>query len=184
MSPEGTIQAGVVDAVKSYASTNLDGFKDIFRHSKMSTAIDDSDTSIRSNYTVAKLIKRLTPNTNSTLTDAWTLKLNSPVESGTLVSDTFVQTNSTTTVSLKDSSGVLRLVDSANTVITDNVGTIDYLFGTIVINPINIATITSALTYIKLTITTDQIDLTPLTGQILTIDSSDVSVVMEKDSTT
>jgi hypothetical protein len=184
LSPEGTIQAGVVDAVKSYASTNLDGFKDIFRHSKMSTAIDDSDTSIRSNYTVAKLIKRLTPNTNSTLTDAWTLKLNSPVESGTLVSDTFVQTNSTTTVSLKDSSGVLRLVDSANTVITDNVGTIDYLFGTIVINPINIATITSALTYIKLTITTDQIDLTPLTGQILTIDSSDVSVVMEKDSTT
>jgi hypothetical protein len=130
------------------------------------------------------LIKRLTPNTNSTLTDAWTIKLNSPVESGTLVSDTFIQTDSTTTVSFKDSSGVLRLVNSANTVITDNVGTVDYLLGTIVINPINISTITSGNTYIKLTITTDNIDITPLTGQILTIDNSDISVVMEKDSTT
>jgi hypothetical protein len=184
LSPEGTIQAGVVDAVKSYASTNLDGFGDIFRHSKLTAEIDDSDTSIRSNYTVAKLIKRLTPNTNSTLTDAWTIKLNSPVESGTLVSDTFIQTDSTTTVSFKDSSGVLRLVNSANTVITDNVGTVDYLLGTIVINPINISTITSGNTYIKLTITTDNIDITPLTGQILTIDNSDISVVMEKDSTT
>jgi hypothetical protein len=106
------------------------------------------------------------------------------VESGTLVSDTFIQTDSTTTVSFKDSSGVLRLVNSANTVITDNVGTVDYLLGTIVINPINISTITSGNTYIKLTITTDNIDITPLTGQILTIDNSDISVVMEKDSTT
>jgi len=184
LSPEGTIQAGVVDAVKLYASTNLDGFGDSFRHSKISAAIDDSDTAIRSNYTVSKLIKRLTPNTNSTLTDAWTIKLNSPVESGTLVSDTFVQTDSTATVSFKDSSGVLRLVDSNNTVITDNVGTIDYLSGIIVIDPINISTITSGNTYIKLTVTTDNIDITPLTGQILTIDNSDISVVMEKDSTT
>ena len=184
LSPEGTVQASVVNAIESYASTNLDGFSDVFRHSRISASIDDSDTSIRSNYTVAKLIKRLTPNTNSTLTDSWTIKLNSPVESGTLVSDTFVQTDSTSTVSFKDSSGVLRLVDSNNTVITDNVGTVDYLLGNIVIDPINISTITSGNTYIKLTISTDQIDITPLTGQILTIDSSDISVVMDKDSTT
>jgi hypothetical protein len=75
-------------------------------------------------------------------------------------------------------------VDSNNTVITDNVGTVDYLLGNIVIDPINISTITSGNTYIKLTISTDQIDITPLTGQILTIDSSDISVVMDKDSTT
>ena len=130
------------------------------------------------------MIKRLTPNTNSTLTDAWTIKLNSPVESGTLVSETFIQTDSTTTVSFRDSSGVLRLVDSANTVITDNVGTIDYLSGIIVVNPINISTITSGNTYIKLTVTTDNIDIKPLTGQILTVDDSDITVVMEKDSTT
>ena len=184
LNPEGTVQASVIAAIKSYASTNLDGFNDTFRHSKLSTSIDDSDTSIRSNYTVAKLIKRLTPNTNSTLTDAWTIKLNSPVESGTLVSETFIQTDSTTTVSFRDSSGVLRLVDSANTVITDNVGTIDYLSGIIVVNPINISTITSGNTYIKLTVTTDNIDIKPLTGQILTVDDSDITVVMEKDSTT
>jgi len=76
------------------------------------------------------------------------------------------------------------LVDSNNTVITDNVGTVDYLLGNIVIDPINISTITSGNTYVKLIITTDNIDITPLTGQILTIDSSDISVVMDKDSTT
>ena len=48
---EDTLKNGIIDAIKTYASTNLETFDVSFRYSKLMKAIDDSDKSILSNET-------------------------------------------------------------------------------------------------------------------------------------
>ena len=48
---EDTLKNGIIDAIETYASTNLETFDVSFRYSKLMKAIDDSDKSILSNET-------------------------------------------------------------------------------------------------------------------------------------
>ena len=60
-----TIKSNVLTTLTNFNSTNLQKFDSIFRYSKVSKAIDDTDTSILSNITTLKIRKEFTPTLSS-----------------------------------------------------------------------------------------------------------------------
>ena len=65
---EDDIKTLVVSAILDYASTNLNNFNKIMRYSKLAYAIDTSQTSIVSNETKVKAIKKIIPTVGSATT--------------------------------------------------------------------------------------------------------------------
>ena len=64
------------DSISNFSSTTLEQFNSDFRYSKFATTIDNSDTSITSNDTEIKIIKRLAPLLN--YATSYTLEFNNP----------------------------------------------------------------------------------------------------------
>jgi len=58
------IKTSVITAVKNFSTVNLETFNNDFRYSKFVSIIDKADTSITSNSTEIKMIKRLSPTLN------------------------------------------------------------------------------------------------------------------------
>ena len=151
----------------------------------MVSDIDKTDTAIVSNNTKIKLRKQVTPNTDSSLNDTFSLKYNSELIKGGLSSDTFnIYNNSTTLAFGDDSNGIVFLYDTAvgkSSPVVSNAGTIDYVTGKVELSAINIQTIISGNTYIDIYAEIDEIDVTPAKGQILQIESTDISITMIKE---
>ena len=59
------IRAKVISAIQTYKNANLDNFNSVLRYSKMTTAIDNADSSIISNETMIELIKLFNPALNT-----------------------------------------------------------------------------------------------------------------------
>ena len=59
------IQTNVMNTILSFADTNLNKFGNDFRYSRMVTALDNTDSSIISNDTHVKIIKKISPVLNS-----------------------------------------------------------------------------------------------------------------------
>tara|TARA_Y100000401_G_scaffold117463_2_gene126398 strand:- start:504 stop:2315 length:1812 start_codon:yes stop_codon:yes gene_type:complete len=183
--PEGTIQNDVVSSISNYSSGSLSSFDSAFRYSKLVADIDSTDNAIVSNNTKIKLRKSITPNTDSSLNDTFTLKYSSNLIKGGLSSDTFnIYNNSTTLAFGDDSLGTVFLYDTdvgRSSPVVSNAGTIDYLTGKVSISAINIETIISGNTFIDVYTEIDEIDVNAAKGQILKIESSDISVTMDKE---
>lgn len=59
------IRSKVISAIQTYKNTNLDNFNSVLRYSKLTTAIDNADSSIISNETEIQLIKLFNPALNT-----------------------------------------------------------------------------------------------------------------------
>lgn len=59
------IKTAVLDKILNYSDTNLEKFANDFRYSRLVTEIDNSDSSVVSNDTDVRLIKRLSPKINT-----------------------------------------------------------------------------------------------------------------------
>jgi hypothetical protein len=60
-----TLRSEIVTAITNYNTTTLQKFDAVFRYSKLTGLIDDTDTSILSNITTVKIRKSFTPTLNS-----------------------------------------------------------------------------------------------------------------------
>tara|TARA_Y100000593_G_scaffold16106_1_gene31787 strand:+ start:4826 stop:6652 length:1827 start_codon:yes stop_codon:yes gene_type:complete len=181
--PSGTLEKLALNAIKDYNTNNLGVFSGVFRFSKLVSNIDDVDNAVKSNYTALRLRKQVTPSTDTSISDTWTLKFNSPFVKGSLLSDRFVQYGTTTTVYYTDNSaGVVQLKDVNNVVVVADAGTVDYNTGTIKLNAVNVGSITTGYTYLDFRVGIDQIDVIPKTGQILLINDADITVTSALDT--
>lgn len=185
------IESTVITAVNNYFNNNLGEYNQDFYASKLSEAINDSDSSIISNICKFYLQKRIDPilNTPNAFIVENSLKFNNSLEPGTLTSTKFFVTVDTTTyaVEFRDvpstmppdntGSGTLYLYDLDNATYLNDLGTfgtINYLTGEVSITSFNPSSLLTDQFDIRITaeLQPDSIDVTVQNNQIIVLDDS------------
>jgi hypothetical protein len=194
-----TLKSDVVSTLTNYSTNTLQKFDGVFRYSKVTSLIDDTDTSIVSNITTIKIRKEFTPTLNtSTRYDIYFRNsLYNPVSGynatngGVLESTGFKISGDATNVFYLDDDGAgnirrYRLVGSVRTYANNTQGTINYSTGQITVTSLNISSIEnirgSASTVIELTVVPKSNDIVPVRDQILEIDTANSTITVEADT--
>jgi hypothetical protein len=194
-----TLKSDVLTALSNYNTTTLQKFDGVFRYSKVTGIIDDTDTSIVSNITTIKIRKNFTPtlNTSSRYDIYFRNSLYNPVSGynatngGILESSGFKVDGDTTNVYFLDDDGAgnvrrYRLSGSVRTYANNTQGTINYTTGEITLTSLNITTVQNirgvASTVIELTVVPKSNDIVPVRDQILEIDTANSTITVEADT--
>tara|TARA_Y100000034_G_scaffold49696_1_gene61386 strand:+ start:1361 stop:3202 length:1842 start_codon:yes stop_codon:yes gene_type:complete len=196
LTSEDTLKSLISSTITNYFSTSLQKFDNKFRYSKLAGVIDDTNSSIRNSKTSIRYQMQITPTTLA-VAATYTMEFNTTLAKGTLTSTAFTASDGFTYTLFDDSLGVVKLIRSTYTSSTDsvaidnpvvymtlvdgsqNLGTIDYTTGKVVLNNFTPYTISDGKTYIKMTVTpgTNNQDITPLREQIITTDSTDTAAI-------
>ena len=194
-----TLKSDVIDTLNNYNTTTLQKFDGIFRFSKLSTAIDNTDTSIVSNITTLKIRKSFTPTlSSSTKYNVYFRNAlynphsgHSASLGGILSSTGFKISGDTVNEHFLDDDGAgnirsYKLVSGVRTYVNNNQGTIDYSTGEITINSLNVTSISNirgaASTVIELTVQPNSNDVVPVRNQIVELDVANSSITVEADT--
>ena len=194
-----TIKSNIVTTLTNFNTNNLQKFDEVFRYSKVSKAIDDTDTSILSNITTLKIRKEFTPTlSSSTLYNVYFRNAlynphsgHNTAAGGILESSGFKVDGDTINEMFLDDDGqgnVRRyyVVSGVRTYSNNTQGTINYTTGQITLNSLNIASISnirgSASTVVELTVKPNSNDVVPVRNQILEIDTANSSITVTADS--
>ena len=193
---EDTLKTLISASISSYFTSDLQKFDNKFRYSKLAGVIDDTNSSIRNSKTSIRYQMQIAPTTLA-VAATYTMEFNTTLAEGTLTSTAFTASDGFTYTLIDDSLGNVKLVRSTYTSSTDsvaidipttymtlpsgsqNLGTIDYTTGKVVLNSFTPYTISDGKTYIKMTVTpgTNNQDITPLREQIITTDSTDTAAI-------
>ena len=194
-----TLKSNVITTLTNYNTNTLQTFDTIFRHSKLTGLIDETDESILSNITTVRLRKSFIPTIGSSTkyTINFANALYNPhsghasVEGGILSSTGFKIDGDTTNVWFLDDDGQgnvrrYRMDGSVRAYGNSTQGTINYLTGLVEINSLNVSNIENvrgaASTVIEVTVKPNSNDLVPIRNQILEIDIANSSVTVEADT--
>ncbi len=193
-----TLNSEIITTLTNYNTNTLQKFDSIYRHSKVTGLIDNTDNSILSNITTIKIRKNFTPTlSSSTKYDIYFRNaLFNPhsghnASSGGILSSTGFKVSGSDNEMFLDDDGegnVRRyyLSSGIRTYANSTQGTIDYSSGQITLNSLNIASISnirgSASTVIELTVTPNSNDVVPVRDQIVEIDISNSTVSVVSDS--
>ena len=194
-----TLKSDITSVLSNFNDNTLQKFDGVFRYSKVTSLIDDTDTSIISNITTIKIRKEFTPTLNSsTRYDIYFRNsLYNPVSGynsvngGILESTGFKISGDTTNVFFLDDDGAgnirrFRLVGSVRTYVNNTQGTINYTTGQITLTSLSVSTIQnirgSASTVIELTVTPKSNDIVPVRDQILEIDTANSIITVDVDT--
>ncbi len=196
LTSEDTLKSLISSTITNYFSTSLQKFDNKFRYSKLAGVIDDTNSSIRNSKTSIRYQMQIAPTTLA-VAATYTMEFNTTLTEGTLTSTAFTASDGYTYTLFDDSLGVVKLIRSTYTSATDsiavdspvvymtladgsqNLGTIDYTTGKVVLNNFTPYTISDGKTYIKMIVTpgTNNQDITPLREQIITTDSTDTAAI-------
>ena len=193
-----TLKSDIITTIQKYNTDELQKFDGVFRFSKLSKLIDNTDDSILSNSTNVKIRKTLTPTiSSSTKYDIYFRNaLYNPhaghnMASGGILSSTGFKIDGNDNEQFLDDDGngnVRRyfLVSGIKTYASSAQGTINYATGQITLNSLNISSISNirgaASTVIELTVTPDSRDIVPVRDQIIEIDTNVLNVSAEPDT--
>ena len=194
-----TLKSNVITTLTNYNTNTLQTFDTIFRHSKLTGLIYDTDESILSNITTVRLRKSFIPTIGSSTkyTINFANALYNPhsghasVEGGILSSTGFKIDGDTTNVWFLDDDGQgnvrrYRMYGSVRAYGNSTQGTINYLTGLVEVNSLNVSNIENvrgaASTVIEVTVKPNSNDLVPIRNQILEIDIANSSVTVEADT--
>ena len=193
-----TIRADVITSLSNYNSENLQKFDSVFRFSKITGLIDNTDDSILSNITTVKIRKSFQPIllTSSKYNIYFRNALYNPHSGhmastgGILSSSGFkIDGNDNECFFDDDGAGNVRLYYMSSGVksyLNLTQGTIDYGTGAITLNSMNIAAISNidgvASTVIELTVTPNSNDVVPVRDQIVEMDISNSTITVTADS--
>ena len=194
-----TLKSDITSVLSNFNDNTLQKFDGVFRYSKVTSLIDDTDTSIISNITTIKIRKEFTPTLNSSTryNIYFRNSLYNPVSGynsvngGILESTGFKISGDTTNVFFLDDDGAgnirrFRLVGSVRTYVNNTQGTINYTTGQITLTSLSVSTIQnirgSASTVIELTVTPKSNDIVPVRDQILEIDTANSIITVDVDT--
>ena len=194
-----TLASNISSTLTTFNTDSLGQFEGVFRHSKVTGLIDGTDNSITGNITNVTMAHDLTPTIGSST--GYTIRFNNKFYNphaghnsamGGVISSTGFKISGDTTNDMffdDNGSGVLRLyylVAGVRIYQDETAGTVDYTSGKIVINSINITTISSvdgaASSIIRVTSIPDSSDIVPLRNQLLEIDFVNTTVLGEVDT--
>jgi hypothetical protein len=193
-----TIKADVFTTLANYNTENLQKFDSVFRFSKVTSLIDETDDSILSNITTVKIRKDFTPIilTKFKYNIYFRNAIYNPhsghlAGTGGILSSTGfkIKDNDNEFFFDDDGAGYVRLFYMASGVksyLNTKQGTIDYASGAITIDSLNIASITNiggkTSTIIQLTVTPSSNDIVPVRDQIVEIDVANSNITITADS--
>ena len=183
------IKALVQAAISSYSVTSLEDFKVTMFYSALCKAIDGADTSILSNDTSVRMVKRVVPVLN--IDDSFSIDFNNALESetglktatneahyGHTITSTTFQYAGTTCVLVDDTLGnIFIAAEQGNTItIVKKVGTVDYVTGKLSVSLFNISDYTG--NYIEIKARPLSKNISTVKNTILAIDMADVEVTV------
>ena len=193
-----TLKSNVTTAITNYNINTLQKVDAIYRHSKVTGIIDDTDTSILSNVTTIKIRKNFTPTiSSSTKYDIYFRNgLFNPHSEhnkalgGILSSTGFKVTGSDYEQFLDDDgAGNVRryyLASGIRTYSNATQGTIDYSTGQITLNSLDVASISNirgvSSIVVELTVIPDSNDVVPVRDQIVELDISNSTINVTADT--
>tara|TARA_B100002019_G_scaffold79654_1_gene68781 strand:- start:1136 stop:2989 length:1854 start_codon:yes stop_codon:yes gene_type:complete len=193
-----TLKSEIIDSITDYNTSTLQKFDSVFRFSKLTGLIDDTDTSILSNITTVKIRKSFTPTLASS--NAYNIYFRNSLYNphsghnstggGILSSTGFKVSGSDFEMFLdEDGNGNVRryyLVSGVKTYANNTQGTIDYTTGQVTLNSLNVASVSNirgaASTVIEITVQPSSNDVIPVRDQIVEIDVANSLITVEKDS--
>ena len=175
--------------ITDYNFNNLNKFDGVFRHSQLTSAIDNSDPSILNTIVRPRMFQNITPSNNSD--NNFSLSFVAP----------FFQSGDSTSFILKSTAFkinnvdhffgdipiagstnrtviVYKVVDLQNITVVPEAGVIDVLKGTVTLNNFRPDDTTS----IKITILPNSLDLAPKRDQLISIDNGSVVITPEIDT--
>ena len=184
------LETEVTTAISNFSDNELESFEGLFRYSKFIKTIDDTDISILSNITTIELTQQLEP-TLSTVTK-YTISFNNafyhPDDGHTSILDStgFVTSSNTNTLYFDDDGlGNVRtyyIIGSANTYVDSTAGTIDYTTGKVVIDSIEITSVSNPSGTITLKVVPNSNDIVAVRNNVLEIDTTNMSITAEADT--
>ena len=194
-----TIKSNVITTITNYNANTLQSFDTMFRHSKLTGLIDDTDDSILSNITTVQLRKSFTPTIGSSTKYSinFANALYNPhsghnTSSGGILSSTgFKIDGNTTDVFFLDDDGDgnvrrYKMDGSVRSYANSTQGTINYSTGLVEVNSLNVSNIENirgaASTVIEVTVKPNSNDIVPIRNQVLDIDVANSSVTVESDT--
>ena len=194
-----TLKSDILTTLTNYNTNTLTQFDGVFRYSKVTGLIDNTDSSILSNITTLKIRKDFTPTlaVSSKYNVYFRNSLYNPhsghnsAAGGILESSGFKVSGDSSTVFYLDDDGagnVRRYSFSGATRVysASNQGTIDYDTGSITINSLSVLSVENirgeASSKIELTVVPSSNDVVPVRDQILEIDTANSSITVTADT--
>ena len=193
-----TLKSEIITAISNYNTNTLQQFDGVFRHSKITGLIDDTDTSILSNVTSLLVRKVFTPTiSSSTRYDIYFRNgiFNPHVghKSGTggvIKTSGFKVPNDEKVYFLDDDgSGNVRryyFSGSVRTYVNTTQGTVNYITGQITINSLTVASVENirgaSSNIIEVTVEPASYDIVPVRDQIIEIDTANSVITVEVDT--
>lgn len=184
------IKALVTDAIQNYNQTELNDFNVKLRNSALSSVIDDADNSIISNITKVSVYKKINPILNSNYTE--TVEFGMAIQNDlpkqiaiypisdiqSVYSSLFSFQNQICSLE-DDGDGIIRIVKTQekNKIALQNVGTVDYTTGKIILSSFNISSYQGNA--IKLYIRPEDIDISANKNNIMLIDPTDITLEVQ-----
>jgi len=182
------IITSVNNAIRNYNDTYLQKFDGVFRMSKFSSIIDDTDQSIESSITTFKAYCQVTPKYN--VYSEYKLNLVNPIYSAGVPEEAFTSSgfyvDSTDVVHYLDDDGVgnIRLYTiiegtGVKSIKNPSIGTIDYANGFIYVKGLTIVNLVDANFYFV--IKTQSYDVASIRNQIVNIPDDRITVNVVED---
>ena len=193
-----TLKSEVITKITDYNSNTLQQFDSIFRYSKLTKIIDETDPSILSNITTVKIRKSFAPTILAS--NAYNIYFRNALynphsghnsAAGGILSSTGFKIDGNANECFLDDDGAGKvrlyyLVSGVKTYLNNEQGTIDYTSGQVTLNSLNIASISNirgaASTIIELTVVPSSNDVIPVRDQIIDIDVANSSITVEADT--
>ena len=194
-----TLETNVLSTITNYNNDTLENFTGVFRHSKLTEAINNADTSILSNITTIKMYKFITPTLNSAL--KYTVSFNNAFYNphsghnsggGGVISSTGFKINNDDSTNEHflddDGEGNLRVYYLSGTTriyTSTSFGTVNYSTGEIVLTSANITSISNvdgaASTRVRIFAIPNSSDVVPVRNQVLEIDTANSTISADVD---
>ena len=194
------LESLVSTTLSNFNNSNLKSFNSVFRHSKLTSLIDDSDNSILSNVTTVTMAQYITPTT--TAVTGYTIDFSNALDHQYDAQNNVVESTgfnisgqveeyffSELSEGGWDTKGTLRIYfmnAGVKTIYSNDGGTINYETGLITINPIHISAVSdvdgAASTQIRIVAQPDSNDIVPVRNQVLEIDEVNGTVLGRVDS--
>jgi len=182
----------VLSAIQNYNQVQLNGFKKTFHYSKFVSSIDNSDTSIISNDTTVKAVKRFVPQlqtTNNYVID-FGIKLDDTItvlppirksDEEPIVTSTTFGYDGNQVVLEDDGDGLMRLMVAKGNEyqLLKLIGTVNYDTGVIQLDSFSPSSLNSE--YIKIYAKTSESDVSSTKNIILSIANEDIRILVEQE---
>ena len=193
-----TLKSDITSTITDYNTDTLQKFDSIYRHSKMTSLIDNTDTSILSNITTVKIRKDFAPTilTSTKYNVYFRNSLFNPhsghmATTGGILSSTGFKIDGNDNEMFFNDDGecnvrLYYLLSGVKTYVSSTQGTIDYATGQITLNSLNVASISNirgaASVKIELTVVPKSNDIVPVRAQIVEIDVANSIIAVTADT--